>query len=304
MAGNTFSREELDRHLQNIEDYWNPANEFDGQESLKRYLERLFAAVPQTSGPRMIPREFFLKLSYSRVLELFSTALAPTFSSDEAREEVNLFFLELGATGTQSEESTLTVSPQRFEKAFENNFNEELFSDDILEKLLETKEQILQEAELVKIDPSAPTQELTPSVLIADDFANELEYYSLELLRSDKEARAAILRYARDLIALSQSGEFDELDEMLLDVSDWINEDGRLELFQDEEDFAEVILYDLENATQFLGELLIPLQGEGYYPRLDLGRVSQDQIPPFSPDFPQVTLGPLRYAITPIRRNG
>lgn len=65
-------------------------------------------------------------------------------------------------------------------------------------------------------------------------------------------------------------------------------------------ELLEELLDGLCESTELLGDLLVPLAGEGYDPEMDLGRLEADQIPDYSPARPVVELAGVRYSIVAV----
>lgn len=141
-------------------------------------------------------------------------------------------------------------------------------------------------------------------VIITADFHYELEDYAAETLEGDTEALATLIAYAQSLQAAAESASATKAEmvkEVLEPVSLWIGAGAPLVDFQeDEESFEDDIVYGLEAATEILGELMVPVSGDGYDPEMDLGRVSRDQIPSYDPSNPRLTLGDVSYSLVDV----
>lgn len=142
----------------------------------------------------------------------------------------------------------------------------------------------------------------TSYVLITDDFYNEIEDHALDALQGDPASLTALIAYAKDLDSIADTALYGEHKEDLAPVMEWIglgadvgdfeDEDGEV----DEERFFEEIIAPIEEVTQLLGRLMVPLAGDGYDPELELGRLSAEQIPAYSADRPQANLDGVRYS--------
>lgn len=148
------------------------------------------------------------------------------------------------------------------------------------------------------------------SIIITQDIYNELE--ELESEDGDRVSEA-LVAYADSLIAavadLSEHGSKDALSSTLLrDELDVELGAMRIAISKaqagelDEDEIEDEIFYRLEEATQGLGDLLVPLNGagDGYDADLELGRLSPDQLVAFDSRNPQVNLGGQRYSFADI----
>lgn len=142
----------------------------------------------------------------------------------------------------------------------------------------------------------------TNYVLITDDFYNEIEDQALDALQGDPASLTSLVEYAKDLDRIADSPAYSEHREDLAPLMEWIRrgadvgdfegEDGEV----DEERFFDEIVGPIEETTQLLGRLMVPLAGEAYDPQMELGRLFAEQIPAYSADQPQATLDGVRYS--------
>lgn len=145
----------------------------------------------------------------------------------------------------------------------------------------------------------------TNYVLITDDFYNELEEYTIDALEGDRAAAAVIRDFGHSLSEAIKDLTDPELkldaSNSFITVQEWLDRGGSIHEFDSEDEtFDEEIVGPLEGIVQNLGDLLVPLAGDGYDPQMELGRVSIDQIPEYSADRPQVTLAGVRYSFVDI----
>ena len=145
----------------------------------------------------------------------------------------------------------------------------------------------------------------TNYVLITDDFYNELEEYTIDALEGDRAAAAVIRDFGHSLSEtiedLTDSELKFEASNSFITVQEWLDRGGSIHEFDPEDEaFDDEIVGPLEAIVQNLGDLLVPLAGDGYDPQMELGRVGIDQIPEYSADRPQVTLAGIRYSFVDI----
>lgn len=142
----------------------------------------------------------------------------------------------------------------------------------------------------------------TRFVIITDDFYNELEEYSIEILEGNATALKEFSDYALELAAIVAAGEDPEPKRHIDSPLGWIFQGAMLEEFRsengeiDEDLFYDEIIEPIEITTQLLGRLMIPVDGDGYDAEMNLGRLGADQIPDYSADQPQATFAGVRYA--------
>ncbi len=138
-------------------------------------------------------------------------------------------------------------------------------------------------------------------VLIAADLWNELENElgepgDLEILLDYGDSlRRAAASLDDSLMACAVGEQLEAAEKIRASL-----EDGSLGLAEcselDSELLAE-LLGGLCESTELLGDILVPLAGEGYDPQMDLGRLDADQIPDYSPARPVVELAGVRYSV-------
>lgn len=141
-------------------------------------------------------------------------------------------------------------------------------------------------------------------VIITDHLENDLEDYLTDALEGDEAALKVIVDYTHSLRAAAESlptaAQAQELVDELQPILNWIEAGADVEDFdgdsEDESDFFETVGYGLSSASNYLGELMIPLSGEGYDSEMILGRVVIEQIPPYDSGRPQATLAGVTYS--------
>jgi len=153
---------------------------------------------------------------------------------------------------------------------------------------------------------------MTDFVLITADIYNELEEITdplVEAIDSQlgeeaaiEEPRDELVAYISSLWQAIEAVGHEEAAETLLRAFYWAIDEGPIEIFEEPEDFEDQILSAVEQATQLMGDLLVPATEEGYRDDADLGRVQSEQVPPFSDEYPSVELRGTRYVFVDIPR--
>jgi len=153
---------------------------------------------------------------------------------------------------------------------------------------------------------------MTDFVLITADIYNELEEITDPLVEAidsqlGEEAgieapRDELVAYIESLWAAIEAVGHEEAAEVLEKAEHWAIDEGPIEIFEEPDDFEDQILSKVEQATQLMGDLLVPATEDGYRDDADLGRVQSEQIPPFSGEYPSVVLRGTRYVFVDIPR--
>jgi len=142
-------------------------------------------------------------------------------------------------------------------------------------------------------------------VLITADFYNALEEITDPLVdaidsqlgeeAAIEEPRDELVAYIGSLWQAIEAVGHEEAAEILERAFRWAIDEGPVEIFEEPDDFEDQILAPVEQATQLMGDFLVPADEEGYLDSIDLGRVQSEQIPPFSGEYPSVVFRDRRY---------
>lgn len=135
-----FTQAELERMLESISHWWH-RHGYEEQEELEAYIRRLYEAIPADLREGLDSDS--VQVFVGSLYRLMALTLGPVFGHVELAVELERFQKELKLKGAQEENNILTVKRGVFLETFDEFFDPEEMSQDLVEQVQQVKDYLV-----------------------------------------------------------------------------------------------------------------------------------------------------------------
>lgn len=135
-----FSQAELERMLESIDHWWH-RHGYEEQEEVKEYIRKLYEFVP--ADLRDGVNEDLVHVPLRELYRLLRDTLGPVFGQVELAEEIDRLQKALMEEGSMLEHGILTMKRGFFLSTFDDFFDPEEMSQELVEQVQQIKEYLV-----------------------------------------------------------------------------------------------------------------------------------------------------------------